>query len=259
MLDSPKAQAVYKALQSSSGFQSSAGEKASSAISKSTELFGQFGELAKLPDDGVPPGGGLPTIVPKEIREAAEKLDKYKSMMGGATTASEGLNAAIGQRMENVTGNMARMSAAASIAQKMGDVPDGCGPLGAAFSVLTSEGRTELLNSLMGSLGGPLGELEAIFEEALGLNSSSLPGPLKDALDAAMGACDSIMQQVSSATEGINSLVTEAQAMWGQLDKSFTEAIQSSILMSMLNNPCMMAVSDAVCPPEVSDVLNNFK
>ncbi|MGL4349450.1 MAG: DUF7217 family protein [Aeromonas veronii] len=259
MLESPKAKAVYRALQSSSGFHSTAGDKATSAISKSTDLYGQFDELTKLPEDGIPPGGGLPTIVPKELREAAVKLDEYKSMMGGATTVSEGLNNAIGQRMNNVTGNMARMNAASSVAQAMGDVPGGCGALGAAFSVLTSEGRTDLLNSLMDTLGGPLGDLAAIFEEALGLNSSSLPGPLKAALDAAMGACDAIMLQIDKATEAIKELVGEAQAMWDKLDKVFTEAIQSSILMSVINNPCMMAVADAVCPPEVSDVLNSFE
>lgn len=259
MLESPKAQAVYRALQSSSGFHSTAGDKAASAISKSTDLYGQFDELTKLPKDGVPPGGGLPVIVPKEIRAAAVKLDEYKTMMGGATTVSEGLSNAIGQRMDNVTGNMARMNAANSVAQSMGDVPSGCGPLGAAFSVLTSEGRTDLLNTLMASLDGPIGELEDIFKEALGLNSSSLPGPLKAALDAAMSACDSIMKQIDKATEAIKQFVGEAQAMWNKLDAIFTEAIQSSILMSVINNPCMMAVADAVCPPEVSDVLNNFQ
>lgn len=259
MLESPKAQAVYRALQSSSGFHSTAGDKATSAISKSADLQGQLGELAKLPEEGIPPGGGLPVIVPKELRAAAAKLDKYSTMMGGANTVSEGLNSAIGQRMDNVTGNMARMNAAASVAQKMNDVPDGCGPLGAAFSVLTSEGRTDLLNSLMASLDGPLSELGAIFEEALGLNTASLPGPLKAALDAAMGACYAIMVKIDKATEAIKEFVGEAQAMWNKLDAIFTEAIQSSILMSVINNQCMMAVSDAVCPPEVSDVLNNFQ
>lgn len=259
MLDSPKAQAVYRALQSSSGFRSTAGDKAESAISKSTSLSGQFNELMTLPKEGIPPGGGLPTIIPKEIKEAAAKLGKYKGMMGGATSVSEGLNNAIGQRMDNVTGNMARMNAAASVAQKMNDVPGGCGPLGAAFSVLTSEGRTDLLNTLMTSLDGPLSELGDIFSQALGLNTSTLPGPLKAALDAAMSSCDAIMVQIGKASESIKELVEEAQAMWDKLDQVFTEAVQSSILMSVFNNPCMMSVIDTVAPPEVSDVLNNFK
>lgn len=259
MLDSPKAQAVYRALQSSPGLSSTAGEKAAMALSKSTSIYGQLGELTKLPGDGLPPGGNLPSIVPSEIRSAAAKLSEYKAMMGGATTASEGLNNAIGQRMENAAGNMAMMNAACSVAQKMGEVPDGCGPLGAAFSVLTSEGRTDLLNTLMASLDGPLSDLEAIFKEALGLNSSSLPGPLKAALDAAMAACDTVMQQIDKAAEAIKEFVGEAQAMWDKLNKVFSDAVQSSILMSVINNPCLMAVSDAICPPEVSDVLNNFE
>ncbi len=57
MLDSPKAQAVYRALQSSGAFNSSAGDKASRAISKSTDLQGQLGVLATLPKEGLPPGG----------------------------------------------------------------------------------------------------------------------------------------------------------------------------------------------------------
>lgn len=257
MLDSPKAQAVYQALQSSSGFHSSAGDKAVKAISQSTELHGQLGELTKLPKEGIPPGGGLPVIVPKEIRAAAAKLDTYKGAMSSTMATSEALSGAIGQRMDNVTGNMARMNAANSVAQKMQDVPGGCGPLGAAFSVLTSEGQTELLNSLLTSLGGPMGDLADIFEQALALNTSSLPAPLKAALDAAMSACSGLMTQITSATGGIQGLVDESQAMWAKLDSIFTEAIQSSILVSLTSNSCMMAVIDAVSPPEVSDILNS--
>lgn len=257
MLDSPKAQAVYRALQSSNGFHSSAGDEATEAISKSTELYGQLDELTKLPKDGIPPGGGLPVIVPKEIRSAAAQLDTYKVMMGSTTATSEALSGAIGQRMDNVTGNMARMNAANDVAQKMEDVQGGCGPLGAAFSVLTSQGQTELLNSLLTSLGGPVGELADIFEQALALNSSSLPAPLKAALDAAMSACSGLMTQITSATGGIQGLVDESQAMWARLDSIFTEAIQSSILVSMASNPCMMGVIDAVSPPGVSDILNS--
>ncbi|HHO0939045.1 TPA: hypothetical protein ACRTTK_003081 [Aeromonas hydrophila] len=258
MLDSPKAQAVYRALQSSGAFNSSAGDKASRAISKSTDLQGQLGVLATLPKEGLPPGGGLPTIVPKELKAAAAKLDKYRSMMGGATTISEGLSNAIGQRMENVTGNMARMSAASAVAQKMGNVPDGCGPLGAAFSVLTSEGRTDLLNTLMDSLDAPLNKLKEIFAQGLALNASSLPAPLKAALDAAMGTCDAIMVKVNQATSAIKELVDEAQSMWNALDQAFTNAVNASILMSVFGNGCMRSVIDSVAPPAVSDVLNSF-
>lgn len=257
MLDSPKAQAVYRALQSSSGFHSSAGDEAVEAISKSTELYGQLDELTKLPKDGIPPGGSLPIIVPKEIRSAAAQLDTYKGMMSTTTATSQALSGAIGQRMDNVTGNMARMNAANSVAQKMQDVPGGCGPLGAAFSVLTSQGQTELLNSLLTNLGAPVAELAEIFAKGLALNTSSLPAPLKAALDAAMSACSGLMTQITSATGGIQGLVDESQAMWAKLDSIFTEAIQSSILVSMTSNPCMMGVIDAVSPPEVSDILNS--
>lgn len=256
MLESPKAQAVYRALQSSSGFNSSAGNKAAAAISKSTDIYSQLESLKTLPKEGIPPAGGLPVIIPKEIKDAAAKLERHQALIGTTTSVSQGLSGAIGQRMENVTGNMARMNAANSVAQKMGDVPDGCGPVGAAFSVLTSEGRTDALNALLDGLGGPLGELADIFEEALGLNSSSLPEPLRAALAAAMSACDGLMSKVDAATKGIESLVSEAQSMWDKLDSIFTQAVQSSILVSMANTPCMMAVIDSVAPPEVLDVLD---
>ncbi|WP_270820478.1 DUF7217 family protein [Aeromonas sp. Y311-2] len=259
MLESPKAQAVYRALQSSSGFSSSAGNKAAAAISKATDLQGQIEQLMQLPDEGIPPAGGLPVIIPSEIKAAVAKLDEYKGMMGGTISSSEGLSSAISQRMENVTGNMAMMNAAAGVAQKMGDVPEGCGALGAAFSVLTSEGQTDALNALMGQLGGPLAQLKDVIDEALDLNSSSLPGPLKAALDEAMAAVGATMASIGQATAGINSLVGEAQSMWAALDKSFTEAVQSTILVSMFNNPCLGAVIDAVSPPEVSDILHSFE
>ncbi|MGL5536427.1 MAG: hypothetical protein ACRDC0_04335, partial [Aeromonas veronii] len=92
MLESPKAQAVYRALQSSSGFSSSAGNKAAAAISKATDLQGQIEQLMKLPDEGIPPAGGLPVIIPSEIKAAVAKLDEYKGMMGGTISSSEGLS-----------------------------------------------------------------------------------------------------------------------------------------------------------------------
>ncbi|WP_429169420.1 DUF7217 family protein [Aeromonas hydrophila] len=259
MLDSPKAQAVYRALQSSGGFSSPAGQKAETAISKSTDLAGQMDQMMKLPDEGIPPGGGLPTIVPNEIKDAVAKLEEYKGLLGGTTSTAQGLSGAIDQRMDNVTGNMARMSTAASVAEKMGDVPGGCGPLGAAFSVLTSDGRTDLLNLALDNLGVALKALGDLLTDGKGMNTENLPEPLKSMLAAAMAAVDAIMGEVGSATDSIKGLVDEAQAMWAKLDTVFTEAVQSSILMSMVNNPCMMAVVESVSPPEVIDVLDAFE
>ncbi|MGL5302770.1 MAG: DUF7217 family protein [Aeromonas sp.] len=258
MLESPKAQDVFNALQSSSGFKSIAGDKAVAAVAKSADLFSQIGELINLPEDGIPAGGQLPTIVPVEIRDAAKKISEYQTMIGTAKTVGEGLSNVIGQRMSNITGNMAMANAAVSVAQAMGKVPSGCGAIGAAFSVLTSEGRTDLLNSLMDSIDGPLSEISGVFQEALGLGSGNLSGALKSALDAAMSACDAVMQQIDKAAAAIKDLVKEAVDMWNTLDSVLTDAIHSSILMSVLKNPCLAAVTDAVCPKEVNDILNSI-
>lgn len=257
MLDSPKAQAVYRAMQSSSGFHSSAGDKAVATIDKTSSLQSQIEQMSQLPEEGIPDGGSLPTIVPDEIKNAVSKLATYKAMLGGTEEVAQTLNGAIEQRMGNITGNMAMMSAASGVASKMGDVAGGCGPLGAAFSVLTSEGRTAALQAALNALDGPLSDLAALIKQGTALNSSMLPPAMKEALDAAMALVDAGMQNVNAATAPIRELVDEAQAMWNKLDAVFTEAVQSSILASMWNNPCMQGVIEAVSPPEVTDILSS--
>lgn len=254
MLDNAKSQAVYKALQSSSGFASSAANKATAAVAQATSLKTQLDTIIALPD-----AGGAGAIVPTPIRDAITQLKSAKGAMTNTGNIAAGLSDAIGQRMGDITGNMATMQVAADVAQRMGDVPGGCGALGAAFSVLTSEGRTELLNSLMTGLTGELGGLMSMIEEGLALGTPSIPAEMEAALTAAMGNVESAINQIDAAASSVLELVNESQQMWGSLNKAFNEAIQTSILMNVFDNPCLMAVVDTVAPPEVSDVLNNFK
>lgn len=253
MLNDAKSQAVYNALKTSGGFASTAADKASVAVGKVTAAKSQMDRIVALADSGV---AGM---VPPEITSAIAQVKSFKSSADRTGKIAAGLSDAIGQRMGDITGNLATMNVAASVAQKMGDVAGGCGALGAAFSVLTSEGRTELLNAALGGLEGELSALEKAIADGIALGTPTLPDNIKAALDSALSSANSLIGEMEAAADEVKALVDEAQQMWGKLHKAFNEAIQSSILMNVFNNPCLMAVVDTVAPPAVSDVLNNFK
>lgn len=251
MLDDLKAQKIYTALKSSSGLHSPAADKAISAKGQADDLGNAFDSTSKIPD-----GSALPAAVPQNIKDAADTLKTYKTAMGSTSSAAGSLSDAIGQRMDDATGSMAIMSTAVSVAQKMGEVDGGCGPIGAAFSVLTSTGRTDLLLGLMGQAADVLGEIGTLFNKYLGGGSMSAED--KARLAALMASLKSIMASIGEATAGITALVAEAQGMWNKLESIFKSAIQSSILASMLNNPCMRGVADAIVPDSVRDVMASF-
>ena len=46
--------------------------------------------------------------------------------------------------------------------------------------------------------------------------------------------------------------------MWGDLQTSFNQAIQSSIIASVINNPCLRDIADSVMPDEVKSVIDGF-
>lgn len=257
MLDDLKSIKVYQALKNSGGLSSPAAAKAAAAKATADDIGGQLESLSNLPKDGEIGSSGLPAMVPPEIRDAADKLQVYKSSMGSTSSAASSLSGAIGERMEDATGNMAIMNAAVGVANKMGEVEGGCGPIGAAFAVLTSQGRTELLQSMMDSMKGPLGELQTLFAKYMG-GAGMLSPEDKAKLAALMAELKGAMASIEEATAGIRDLVNEAQAMWGSLQDTLKRAIQASTLMAALNNPCMRAVADSIVPDNVRDVLDSF-
>ncbi|MFM5095018.1 hypothetical protein ACEUCJ_15120 [Aeromonas rivipollensis] len=258
MLDSPKSQAVYSALKSSGGLRSPAGAKADAAISSATDYAGQLAELAALPKDGIPPGGTLPVIVPGELRDAAAKLQTYGVGLDGSISVSTGLNAAIGQRMDGIASKMAVMGVAGQVAGAMGEQGAGCGALGQAFGVLTSSAPTDALLGVLGELADNFGPLQDIINQCKAVNGASLPPELKAALDSAMAALEGPMAALDAATAQIESLVDDAQAMWGELETTFNRAVETSVLLAALNNPCLQGIADAVMPDEVKNVLDSF-
>lgn len=258
MLDDPKSQAIYRALRSSAGLSSPAAGKAANAMEQATSLSGRFSALADLPEDGISTGGGSSIKIPTQIRAAATKFNTYQQAVSSSGGVLEALGGAIDQRMEDVTSKFAVFGVAAGVAQKMGDASAGCGPLGSAFSVLTSTSGTDMLKAAMDMVSGPLGELEALVAKYANSLTGSMSQADQDKLAALLRSLDGITNQIKLARDQVKGLVDDAQAMWGDLQTSFNQAIQSSIIASVINNPCLRDIADSVMPDEVKSVIDGF-
>ncbi|MCL1446543.1 hypothetical protein M3J55_29870, partial [Klebsiella quasipneumoniae] len=95
----------------------------------------------------------------------------------------------------------------------MGDAGGGCGPLGSAFSVLTSSGRTDILKGLLESAEGPLGELEDLVNHYRTSISGVISGADKELLESLNTMMDAIKDQIEAATAALQLLVDEAEEM----------------------------------------------
>ena len=258
MLDDPKSQAIYRALRSSPGLSSPAAGKAANAMEQATSLTGRFSSLADLPADGPIIAGGPPVMIPTKIRAAAEMFATYTQATSSSGSALGALGGAIDQRMEDVTSKFAVFGVAADVAQKMGDAEGGCGPIGAAFSVLTSTSGTDMLKAAMDMASGPLGELEALVAKYANSLTGAMSLEDEGLLQGLLESMDGITGQIQAACGQVQGLVDEAQAMWGHLQTTFNQAIQASILGSIINNPCLRDVADSVMPDEVKSVIDGF-
>ncbi|WCH25160.1 DUF7217 family protein [Aeromonas salmonicida] len=258
MLDDPKSQAIFQALRSGPGLSSPAATKALDALDQANGLKGRFTSLSSLPADG-PIVPGVPSVkIPPKIRAAAEKFGAYRDTVTASGGTLGALGGAIDKRMEDVTSKFAVFGVAAQVAQKMGGVPSGCGPLGAAFGVLTSTSGTDMLSGAMELMGAPLSDMEALVAKyansLTGVMSLADEGLLHDLL----GSMDGISAQITAAYKQVQGLVDEAEAMWANLQTTFNQAIQASILSSIINNPCLRDVADAVMPDNVKSVIDGF-
>ncbi|ANT70238.1 DUF7217 family protein [Aeromonas hydrophila] len=258
MLDDPKSQAIYRALRSSEGLSSPAAGKAATAMQQATSLTGRFTSLSDLPDDGPPIAGGPAIKIPPQIRAAAGKFATYQEATSSSGGVLGALGGAIDQRMEDVTSKFAVFGVAADVAQKMGDAESGCGPLGSAFSVLTSTSGTDMLKAAMDMASGPLGELETLVAKYASSITGSMSSEDQAKLQALLHSMDGIAAQIKSARDQVKGMVDEAQAMWGHLQTTFNQAIQASILGSIINNPCLRDIADSVMPDSVKSVVDSF-
>lgn len=257
MLDDVKSQAIYTALRASSGLASPAADKATAALGKADSLSGRFASLHSLATGADAPAVP-PVIIPPPILAAAGKIAEYQGIAGGAGSVLESLGGAIDQRMEDVTSKFAVFGVAANVAQKMGEQAGGCGPLAAAFSVLTSTSGTDMLQAAMDMAAGPLGELEDLIGQYANSLTGSMSAEDEGLLADLLASMDGITSQIKGAYEQVSGLVAEAQAMWGELQTSFNQAIQASILGSIINNPCLRDIADSVMPENVKGVIDGF-
>lgn len=258
MLDDPKSQAIFRALQSSPGLSSPAASKALDALGQANSLKGRFTSLADLPPDGPPIAGGPSISIPPKIRAAAEKCAAYQAEVSNSGSVLGALGGAIDKRMEDVTNKFAMFGVASDVAQKMGEAEGGCGPLGQAFGVLTSTSGTDMLQGALDMMGGPLGDLEALMEKYANSITGAMTPEDEGLLTDLLSSMDGISDQIKAAAGVVNGLVDDAEAMWTKLQTTFNTAIQSSILASIINNPCLRPLADAVMPDEVKSVVDEF-
>ena len=246
MLDDEKTQAIYNALNNSPGLSSPAAAKVTDTLDKGMAIKNRFEALKTLPPDAVTTIPGEVGIkIPPEIRAAAEKFGEYHDKVKNANDALSLLGGAIDKRMDDV-------------AQKMGDAGGGCGPLGSAFSVLTSSGRTDILKGLLESAEGPLGELEDLVNRYRTSISGVISGADKELLESLNTMMDAIKDQIEAATAALQLLVDEAEEMFDHLMNKFNTAVQSSILGSIIHNPCLRDIADSVMPDNVKQVIDGF-
>lgn len=259
MLDDEKTQAIYNALNNSPGLSSPAAAKVTDTLDKGIAIKNRFEALKTLPPDAVtalPEEVGIK--IPPEIRAAAEKFGEYHDKVKNANDALSLLGGAIDKRMDDVTSKFAVLGVAAGVAQKMGDAGGGCGPLGSAFSVLTSSGRTDILKGLLESAEGPLGELEDLVNRYRTSISGVISDTDKELLESLNTMMDAIKDQIEAATAALQLLVDEAEEMFDHLMNKFNTAVQSSILGSIIHNPCLRDIADSVMPDNVKQVIDGF-
>lgn len=255
MLDSLQSKSMYRALKAAGGFQSPAGAKASAARDGVDSAISSIDGITDIPNNGdLDAVTGLPITIPPEITSAAAKLKEYKANFGTTGATLDTLNGAISKRMEDATGGLAIMGTAAKLAQGMGEVEGGCGALGSAFSVLTSTANSDDIKNLLGML--PLDDIQALFDEAL--NGGGMTDELRDQLAAAMAVMAGLVAQVLGKNSAIGSLVSEAESMWNSLETTFKQAVQTSVLMSVLKNPCLQGAAEAIMPDNMKSVWNDF-
>lgn len=258
MLDDAKSQAIFRALKSSPGLSSPAAGKAADALGQANGLSGRFTSLADLPPDGPPIEGGPAISIPPKIRAAAEKCATYQAEVSNSGSVLGALGGAIDKRMEDVTSKFAMFGVAADVAQKMGSAEGGCGPLGQAFGVLTSTSGTDMLQGALDMMAGPLGDLEALMAKYANSITGAMTPEDEGLLADLLSSMDGISGQIKAAAGVVKGLVDDAEAMWGELMTTFNTAIQSSILASIINNPCLRDLADSVMPDEVKSVVDGF-
>lgn len=258
MLDDPKSQAIFRALRAGPGLSSPAASKAQDALSQATSLKGRFASLADLPADGPPISGGPAIKIPPKIRAAAQKAATYQTVVSNSGSVMGALGGAIDKRMEDVTSKFAMFGVASQVAQKMGAAEGGCGPLAQAFGVITSTRGTDLLQGALGMMGGPLSSLEALVAKYANSISGSMSLEDEGLLADLLKSMDGISNQIKAAAAQVQGLVDGAEAMWSNLQTTFNQAIQASILSSIINNPCLRDVADSVMPDNVKSVIDGF-
>lgn len=256
MLDNLQSQAMYRALKAAGGLHSPAGDKATAVRGRIDERVSQIDAIKEAVDTAsVDPLTQLPIPIPTEVTDAVSVLLIYKGNLNMTGATFDLLNTAIGTRMSDVTSNMAVMGVAGRIAQNMGEVSGGCGPLGEAFSVLTSTGLSDAIQSLLDLL--PLDEIAAIIESALAV-VGSMAQALKDQLEAAMEFLANKIASMLGSGDLLSSMISKAEAMWNDLMDTFKRAVETSVLMSVLQNPCLQGIAEAVMPDSAKDVMDSY-
>ena len=81
---------------------------------------------------------------------------------------------------------------------------------------------------------------------------------LRAQLAAAMAVMAGLAAQVLGKNSAIGSLVSEAESMWNSLETTFKQAVQTSVLMSVLKNPCLQGAAEAIMPDNMKSVWNDF-
>jgi len=256
MLENIYSQDMYRALKAAGGLSSPAGAKATAARGDVDSAVAQIQAITDISDN--PPIDELtqlPMNVPPEVLAAAETLKTHQGSVTGTGLVLDSLSAAISTRMSDPAGNLAVMGVASTIAQNMSEVEGGCGPLGAAFSVLTSTGNTDDIRELLGLL--PLDDIEAFFVSVVGV-VEELTQPEIDQLAALMDDIGTKIASMIGSSSTLQSMVSEAEAMWSDLYSSFEQAVQTSVLMSVLKNPCLQAAAEAMMPDDAKTVMNDY-
>lgn len=254
MLDSLQSQSMYRALKAAGGLHSPAGDKASATKDSIDSAISSMTSIADIPKNpSLDPITHLPAPVPPELVTAGVQIEAYKAELGIVGMTVDSLSSAISKRMSDATSNMAIMGTAAKISQNMGEVEGGCGPLGEAFSVLTSTGDSDAIRDLLALL--PLDEILSLFQQAM---DGGMTQAIRDALAAAMATMAELMGGIMGKNSLLGQLISGANAMWNDLESTFKHAVQTSVLMSILKNPCLQAAAEAIMPDSVKDAYSAY-
>lgn len=254
MLEDIQSQAMYRALKAAGGLHSPAGDKATAARSGVDDAISQIDAISQsVETKSIDPLTQLPVVIPTEVTAAVAVLSGYKVDLAASGGVLDTLSAAISTRMSDPAGNMAIMNVASKISQNMNEVDGGCGPVGEAFSVLTSVGNTDALSELLGLL--PLGAIQDLINSIL---DNGITNALRDQLAALMAEIAAMMVAIGGKSGLIGAMVAAANAMWSDLYSTFKQAVETSVLMSVLKNPCMQAIAESVMPDSARDVMDTY-